>query len=258
RVRNHWHAPAHELAVADGGGSVVLVAHRGEVRELHRLDLVARRVRPWLSVRAARVLQSFDGGLLPIVDDYGLAFLDAAASTPRVLWREFDRDTHVIDIARSPGSMAALVQLPAHGGGAALELWRWDLPSLMLRERTPVVPGDADGHALSASGLLLTRHPDPDGASLRLGGELLRTAPPDTRLLASGEVMAVATPTGIQTVVDVGTEIGAPVARVAIPDAGDVGIRHHANIITVRDSRGRVVAVDLVARGVVADLRTTL
>ncbi|HYU67644.1 MAG TPA: hypothetical protein VEK09_12880, partial [Jatrophihabitantaceae bacterium] len=46
RVRARWEVPTHQLVVADNGANALLVQHAGATCEIHRLDLLTRRLRP--------------------------------------------------------------------------------------------------------------------------------------------------------------------------------------------------------------------
>jgi hypothetical protein len=137
RVRARWDIPTHQLVVADHGGTVLMVSHNGDDREIYRLDLATRTVRRWTTLRVREVLSSFDGGVLPVVDDDGIAFLDTTAETPRIIWRELDISQTVVRIGRTPSALTALVQTAptALTPNALTQLWSWDLPESPRRVR---------------------------------------------------------------------------------------------------------------------------
>jgi hypothetical protein len=268
RVRARWDVPAHQLIVADHGGSVLLAAWRGAIGEVHRLDLASRRVRRWATLHVRQMLPSFDGGLLTVIDDDGIALLDALADRPRVVWRELGRDTTVHQIGRSPTSLAALVSQPVDWPrGARFELWRWDLPGMTLRQRPHARVDGALGAAILTTGRLLTLHPDPAGDSLLLrwhdGRRVLaeRALPhdPATAILTSGDVHAVLVPSDDGIVAEIAADLtGAPAVRAVFPAADSIGMRLHARIVTIWDRRGRLVAADLDGPRLRTSLRTRI
>ncbi|WP_433132837.1 bpX6 domain-containing protein [Micromonospora sp. CA-240977] len=256
RTRVSWDVPAHQLVVADHGANVLLVARRGSSCDVRALDLSTRRLRPSVAVTARHVLSSYDGALLTVVDDDSIAFVDLTVDVPRVTWRELDPSIAVLDIARSPTSLAALVRITGRPGfdAAHTEVWRWDLPALMLRMRRPVDLDGLDGVALLASAALLTTSHDEhtDTYQVKGHGAAVRTVEGRPTLLAGGG-MRIDRPT--QTTVEV-TDGN---LRVVFPPAvGAIGIRRHADALTVWEENGRLVVVDLTRRQAVARLRTRL
>lgn len=222
RVRARWTVAAHHLVVADHGGSALLVGVHGEVREVHVLDLAARTVRHWTTLGACRIADTYDGGLVLIVEGDDIAVLDVHAEQPRALRTLIEPGMRVHLVARDPHSLAALVE------GRHLEIWRWDLPALMLRSRTRV------DHVV-------------DGDVLLAGGEF--TGSPGAS--ASGRMFAVSNETG--THVSVAAEYR---ATVVFPAPERIGLRAHGAVATLWDPEGRIVAVDTDRRQVVARLST--
>jgi hypothetical protein len=267
RVRARWDVPAHQLIVADHGGSALLAARRGTISEVHRLDLASRQVRRWATLRARLLLSSFDGGLLTVVDDDGIALLDTLADPPRVVWRELDGDKTVHLIGRSPTSLTALVSYPLGlSRETYFEVWRWELPSMTLRRRSHVRVHDALRAAVLTTGRLLTLRPDSDGSSLRLRwhegqgvlDERRLPADPATAILSSGDVQAVLVPSDNGIVAEVTEPPRAPAVRAAFPVAEDIGMRVHADIVTIWDAHGRIVAADLREPRLRTSLRTRI
>jgi hypothetical protein len=223
RVRARWNVPAHQLVVADHGGSALLVARYGQVSEIHRLDLATRRVRRWTSIRVRKFLPSFDGSVAVAADEDGLAFFDVHSAQPRIVWRELDRDTVMHAVRRSPNSLAAFVQVQD-----AQELWRWELPGMTLRGRIAV--GEPDfGNPLLASGFF--RH--------GLGPIEEHTVSADL-VVFDGRVYSAFEPKPLLTAV--------------FPHDEQLNLRSHAQTVTLWDSHGRLVAADLGRRQAVASL----
>jgi hypothetical protein len=277
RVRARWPVPVHELVVADHGGGVLLVARRGEASELHRLDLTTRRLRRWVTLRVARVLDSFDGGVLVVLDADGLALLDATADQARVVWRELDRTVTVHKLARGPASLAALLSVP--GTGRAHELWRWDLPAMTLRERFEVDLQGAHQAAVLARGRLATIHegPEQDGrpvvrwqAGNAVPDERPLTEAAGAQALSSGDTLAISAADAAGTSVSVTTRqpdgtaartrvrFPTPWAGASMAGTGRAGLRAHEGTVTVWDGYGRIVCIDPDRRRVRAVLHTRI
>ncbi|MEU7751186.1 bpX6 domain-containing protein [Micromonospora sp. NPDC049171] len=256
RTRARWDVPAHQLVVADHGANVLLVAHRGPSHEIRGLNLSTRRLRPPVAIAAHYVLPSYDGALLTVVDDDGIAFVDLSADVPRITWRELDPSVAVLDIARSPTSLAALVQV-THQPGSAItrtEVWRWDLPAILLRIRRTVDLDGLDGLTLLASAKLITtgyvEHTDTYHVTGH--GPAARTMDAQPTLLTGGGIR-------IDRPTDTTVEFADGNLRVVFPPAaGAIGMRRHADTLTVWEENGRLVVVDLTRRQAVARLRTRL
>jgi hypothetical protein len=206
RVRAQWSVPAHQLVVADHGGCALLVAHYGEVSEVHELNLSSRKVRRWTTVRGKRFLPSYDGSLAIVLDEDGLAFLDTHAEHPKIVWRELGSEDVVRQIVRSPTSLAALVNN---------ELWRWDLPSMTLRKRE--------------------RKDEVVGAIVASGFYHFIT---DARIV-SGDLIAVIT--GPDTFV----HRGQADLTVVFTNLAAAGFRSHADTVTVWDNHNRLMTAEL-------------
>ena len=252
RPRGHWGVPADGLCVADHGDSVLAVERGESVAELHRLDLATRRWERRGALARTLLADSFDGGTVTTLDADGLAAVDVTDDHPRELWRDLEPDTLVVDFARSPLSMSAIVDTPLQGRGGelSLERWCWDLPTRRLRRRALSV-GTWDRTArITASGTLLWIE---DGMEHRSTDGQTRTAlaPDGAYIAVSGDVEGLVDPNGPRVVV---RRDGDPHAVVEIPAAETLGIRAHADVVTVWSADGRVVAVDLTTREPVANL----
>ncbi|MFJ1754875.1 bpX6 domain-containing protein [Kitasatospora sp. NPDC088134] len=262
RTRARWDVPADRLVVADHGGTVLLVARYGRARELSRLDLATRTVRPWTVLRGGEPLPSFDGRLLTVVEDRALTVYDTHADRPTVLWRELGSGTVLLaPPARTPGSTAALVAT-----GALFERWRWDQPDWQLRSRLRVVDPEPSSAVLADGSVLVL---EPDGhrwtlARTNENGTFRRPLPASTEepvLLADGDLCAVAlaAPDGSTTVqlargtgLDVLAQLRFPAAEPA-----DLALRHHPGTATVRHRDGRLLALTDDGTRLLANLRLT-
>jgi hypothetical protein len=259
RTRARWDAPAHQLVVADHGANVLLVARRGRTCEIRGIDLTTRRLRPPVVVTARHVLPSYDGALLTVIDDDGIAFIDLSDAAARITWRELDSTVDVLHIDRSPTSLAALVRVtdPLSTGEANIQVWRWDLPSLMLRTRQPVSLDGIAGVAVLASSTLLTTRHDQHTDTYHVSGYRRGawTAKTEPTLLASGGASGLR----IDQPDRIAVEIPDSSLRVIFPaTATGIGVRCHADTLTIWDRSGRLVAVDLSRRQPIARLRTRL
>ncbi|GHH80906.1 hypothetical protein GCM10018781_62360 [Kitasatospora indigofera] len=279
RTRARWDVPADRLVLADHGGSALLVAGYGRVREVARLDLATRAVRSWATLPAAHFVPSFDGRHLITADQEGISVLDTLTARPSVVWRELGDGQRLVGrIARTAGGCSAVVVSTLPDGSPLTELWRWDLPGWELRSRRRLDDAEADPAAsvvLAAGGLLTTALPDGPGAeparttTLRRATESGRPAPELTveGVAPGGPVvdgdhwaLTVPRPDGSGLLVHTGSGPAAgPSATVALPHADPpvVGIRRHGDALTLWHRSGRVLATSADGSAVLAALRVT-
>ncbi|MFH8381346.1 bpX6 domain-containing protein [Kitasatospora sp. NPDC018058] len=264
RTRARWDVPAAQLVLADHGGTALLVARYGEVRELFRLDLATRKVERWTALRVRQLVPSYDGRHLLTVDQDGIAVLDTLTPRPTVVHRELGGDQVALRrIARTPDSCAALVHTRAGALAAELtELWRWDQPGWELRARTAVNPTDAVGAATLADGRMLAATPSdtPGRSVLRWSGNgtAEQTVPGRVILAADGAHWLFASPSEDGLRVTVGAAAGAAFTAV-VPGAAatPMGLRAHGGAITCWHRTGRVLAVSADGTRLLANLRVT-
>lgn len=263
RVRARWAVLAHRLIVADHGAAV-LVAGRGEaLHEVHRLDLATRRLRRWASIASPALPDSFDGGLLTVVDRAGIAGLDTLGERPRELWRELDADSIVLDCSRSPGRLSGIVDVPLQGSRSArsIERWTWELPARRLARRE-LFRDDwpAPATRITADGTLLwldLDEDDPREERRTIDGERVwQLAPPDGDLLVSGEHSGLVVPDAGE----VRLTLRSPprqeaVAVIAWAGATSPAFHVHDGVATAWVPDGRIVVVDLATRTALAVLR---
>ncbi|MEV6979510.1 hypothetical protein, partial [Kitasatospora sp. NPDC093806] len=273
RTRARWDTPADRLVLADHGGSALLVADHGpELREISRLDLATRTVRPWTTLRARQLAPSFDGRHLITADADGIAVLDTLAARPTVVWRELGpREALLGGITRTPGRCAALVRSALPDGSPLTEVWRWDLPGWELRGRLRVdeeLSGTHPDPAVLAAGGLLTAKPgDPDRTTLRWTSDLPTAklhldGPTPHGPAADGDHWALTVPepdgTGLRLYAGTGPS-SAPGLTALFPEATGprIGLRHHADAVTYWHRSGRVLATSVTGTTLLANLRVT-
>ncbi|MFJ1708358.1 bpX6 domain-containing protein [Kitasatospora sp. NPDC088346] len=263
RTRARWDVPADRLVPADHGGVVLLVARYGEVCEISRLDLATRAVRRWTALRVRQVAGSFDGRLLIVEDEDGIAVLDTLADRPTVVHRELGPDERPVGrIARTASGCTVLV-----AAGTRLERWRWDLPGWDLRSRHQL-DADRPPAGLLGSGPVITVLPATveAGTSIEWSGEqpTARRAlgeVPDPTVLTDGDCHVLAVP-GAAGSVRLDAGVGAdptPRCSVLVPaaDPAGAGVRQHGGGLTLWHRTGRIVATSDDGRTVLANLRVT-
>ncbi|PWK74825.1 hypothetical protein BCL76_101559 [Streptomyces sp. CG 926] len=282
RTKARWDVPADQLVLADHGGAALLVAGYGRVREVSRLDLATRSVRPWTTLSAQQIVPSFDGRHLITADHDGITVLDTLAPRPTVVWRELGGGERLVgQLARTPSGCTGVVASELPDGTQVVELWRWDLPGWELRSRTRPEAFHPGRFAVLGSGSLLAVDPRPadgpegelpDRTDLHWIGErpIARTGDgPSVEGLApkapiaDGDHWALAVPGPDGTGVLLHTGAGgacAPTATVFHPqaDAHPPGIRRHADAVTHWHRSSRVLATTPDGATLLANLRVTV
>lgn len=275
--------PASKIICSDHGDRAILAAARGEVHRLTRVDLLARRVRPWCDARIDHFASDFDG-LTWFVSRGGILYaVDATAARFEHLWKVDQADATVREIRRSSTSMSAWFDwLPTETRQREPrppEVWTYELPSLMLRRRVPVE--DRDNRFLVAG----------IGADGDMGGWAPGPAPPEGSpksmkawcLLRNGnrrdvlkrpagaDVLEWAAPclTREWALFVVREARGASINLLDMPalrvrarisllgDLQNVGARFQGDRLIVFDSCGRVLAISLSSGAVLREYRLT-
>jgi hypothetical protein len=274
RTRAQWDVPTHRLVVADHGAAALLANYLGDLTwELHTLDLATRQIQRWITIRVNHLPQSYDGTTLTILDEHrSVSFLDVQSPRPKVLWRELNGVGEAVDLARSPGRLAAAVStFPVFGlAEGRLEIWHWELPSLALRGRPPVEWPRSQARVTS-SGVLLRLDPvdEIQGASWSYALTAVErgmshepeaiTAAGPVELMASGMAHALAYTSPDDMRLDVTTPSpGTAHVSFRFPVESRLQLRSHADTVTVWDERGRIVVVDTAQRRLECNMRTRL
>ena len=266
RTRARWDVATHQLVVADNGGCALLITNAGSNQQLHRLDLTTRRAQTGPTLRLKALVRSFDGSILVTVDENGIALLDVLSGTPRILWRELDRNIQILRLHRTPSMLAALLSIPSPANPAIrfVQFWSWELPSMTLRVRRVLDNVDIADATVIDDQLTLLERPLAGSPDLRL---YRRYADPEliakgvavnSWLLAGGALLAHCAPSHVNTVtVDVYDQQQA-VLRSNAPRSAAIGVREHDGRLVVWSEAGQVLVVDRAGPQVLANFRTVL
>jgi len=134
KVKAHFDVPAHQIVRPFEGNRALLLAPRDDSMRVCQLDVGARRAKVWGDLRLEDFCDSFNGAVWFVASEGRVHALDITAPSPVALWDCGDMDGKVIDMALGGGSLSALVS-HIWAQGFVLESWRFDVPSLLLRER---------------------------------------------------------------------------------------------------------------------------
>ncbi|WP_394847020.1 protein phosphatase 2C domain-containing protein [Pendulispora brunnea] len=140
KVLTRFGEPAHQLVISDHGDRAILVAPRGETWRLARLDILARKVRPWCDARIDHFADTFDGAVWYVSRGDTLFAIDVLCTDWEHLWEVHDPDFSIRSIGRSPQSVSAYFQrrTDLHD-----EIWTFEAKTHTLRQRAPVNPPSA-------------------------------------------------------------------------------------------------------------------
>jgi hypothetical protein len=267
--------PAHALVMSDQGDCAIVLARRGEIYRVSRLDLVGKRLQHWCDARFTRFATNFDGSIWFVARGGTLYAIDTLAPRWAHLWKVDEQDATVHAVARDARWLSALFSWRGR-----CEVWTYELPSITLRRRTPAIRG-ADSidlfSTVSPCGLLLAwrkgpeKEPDSgqwaedyDGILMDIDGAWknlpvsVRLPPPSA---VTNDWIALAVgfePMHPRSVIHL-VETGNPVTRlrVTLDGVSLVSGRIQADRLIVVDSGGRVTAVSLSSGAVLREICLT-
>ncbi|WP_328330310.1 bpX6 domain-containing protein [Kribbella sp. NBC_00382] len=250
RTRARWDVPVHSLVVADHGGTALLVTKSESLQTINRLDLATRTVRPWTTLPSWKLLESYDGGTVTVIDEDGLSFVDTLSARPKILWRELDALHGIVAVNRTPDvlSLLANVTFADRVLQPKVQLFSWELPSMTLRHRRNLPP---EGLGWSQAVL-----PDQVVAA---GDELTsyrRQENPATRelpareLISSGNALGLLTEDGRLTIEFDGREVAAVDCPI------QPRLRERDGLVTLWLADGRIAVIDPAGPTVLANFRT--
>ncbi len=281
KVMTRFAEPAHAVVISDQGDRAILLARRGEMFRVSRLDLVTRRLQPWCDARFTRFAADFDGSVWFVARGDTIYAVDATATRWTHLWKVDERGAIVHAIARDARWLSTLI-----AGQGQCEVWTYELPSITLRRRQPV-DWDKDGRpidgmaAVVPAGRLVGWQNEPpagqddEDPAVRVivtdteghWKSLPVTAPeaPKNIAVSNGwmalpvnELPIMHAPSRQWRVIhllDAGNR--AVRMRIAIHGAGPAGVRIQGDRMIVFDGSGRVIAISLSSGAVLREHRLT-
>ncbi|MDH5326015.1 MAG: bpX6 domain-containing protein [Gammaproteobacteria bacterium] len=126
---SHYAEPAHQLVLVQTGNRAIAIAQRGEFMRLAKLNLSAGSSRFWCDVKLSAWCDCYDGIEWFAAQDNRLMAVDAQADEFRVLWQVDDLPGEVVAMACRDNALSILLM------GEQLQCWRYEIPSMMLRDR---------------------------------------------------------------------------------------------------------------------------
>jgi tetratricopeptide (TPR) repeat protein len=142
----------HQIVISDQGYQALLIAAHEGFQVINIFDLMTRSTSYWQQTKLDAWADSYDGLSWIVAKADRLWVLDLKQDSIVSLWSVGDLKGNVSIIRRDPYCFSFLVQ-----GETSNELWKYQLPDLFLKERTPwghktltAIPAD-----ISSSGKLL-------------------------------------------------------------------------------------------------------
>jgi serine/threonine protein phosphatase PrpC len=139
RVLTRFSEPASRIVLSDHGDRAILLAQRGEVFRVGRLELVAKRVRPWCDARFDQFAPDFDGSTWFVARGDTVYAIEATADRWEHHWKVDERAAAVGAIRRDSKTVSVWFVKAGTNG----ETWTFEVPSLTLRHRQPIEKADA-------------------------------------------------------------------------------------------------------------------
>ena len=252
-VQRRWERPAHHLVVGEDG-EVVVLTRRGTLTRLHRLRLSDGSARTWCEGRLDAWADRCSD-LWFVGSEGRLMALDLGADELRAVWSvDLGAPVTAVVVQDQPGHCCVVAT-------AGEELWRYELPQIVLRRRFPM----ADPRSGHQPGLRLEA-----GSAQLVGfawmGEVLHgvdvTGTVQKRPLVRRPLHATAghggwwaVAGGEEVVLGQAAPPFRPRARVQLEGAGRIGLRLGGGRLVVCDDLGRVVSIGLTV-DLVEQLRT--
>jgi hypothetical protein len=157
--------PAASIVISDQGNRALLLAQRGEIWRVSRLDLITRQIEPWCDARFKVFARDFDGLTWFVAREGTVYAVDAAAKRWEHLWKVDEAGAVVREIRRDGTAMSVWLDWPS----PRREIWTYDLPSLFLRRRQEIERGERDTGwgAISPNGEFAAWNANPYEARIR-------------------------------------------------------------------------------------------
>lgn len=151
-IHSHF-IPCHKIIMSDHGSQALLLAERSGYQVVHHFNLQNNKVKHWLDLSITYWANTYDGLSWVVGKDDALWIIDTQSETQVSLWSIDKLEGQLVGIKRSELSFSFALQ---HND--SFEIWRYKLPDLFLKERTPysadnlttTVPTDYNENALLA------------------------------------------------------------------------------------------------------------
>ncbi len=135
----HYPVPAQHLVLSDNGQRALVLAQRGSVMRLCRLDLTGNSIADWISLPLSFWSGRYDGLHWNVVMNNRLLTIDTSVDKLHVVWQIADLPGRIF--AYSESTQAQTLLIDASDG---IEQWRYLLPARRLNQRDSWSVPDSD------------------------------------------------------------------------------------------------------------------
>lgn len=135
RTIAHFDEPAERIVVSSSGSWLILLARRGSVWCLSKLDLSKRKVSRWCDAEISRFARNFEGATWYIATGADLYAIDTMSKRLEALWRIPDLGHFVGPLTVVPSKLNCVTY-------SSKEFWLWEYhaPQLRLHSKTQLSP----------------------------------------------------------------------------------------------------------------------
>lgn len=136
-VLTRFAEPASQIVMSDHGDRAILVMRRGESCRLSRVDLLTRQVSRWCDARFDCFATDFDGLTWFVARGDTVYAVSATSERWEYLWTVTEPGARVGALRRDAASACVW-----YWGQESGEVWRFELPSITLRDRRQILHAD--------------------------------------------------------------------------------------------------------------------
>lgn len=273
RTQRHFAVPADRLVVSQNGDRVIAIANRGDAKRLTRIDLLAGKAEYLGEAHIDVYADTYDGSAWYAAKDEQLFIVDALANRFKVLWIMPNVVTKVTGISAGVDTCSFVTsgEITQDMFGRKLaapvfktEIWRCDVPGMILRRRTDHTqvhesPGLLWCSTTPAGDLLEVRTltEEEDLVSVKIRGMQVdstfqRTYPRECGLTANNKWLALTVgrtnqegPTPFSSCFIIDIARGTVRAQIDFNRTLRLNARIDNDTLTLCDDLGRVVTIDL-------------
>jgi hypothetical protein len=268
KIQMRFAEPAHHIVIADQADRAILLARRGEIYRLSRLDLTGKQASMWCDAHFDVFAPDYDG-LNWFVGREGTVYaIDATAKRWEHLWKVEETDAIARAVARSATALSIKFDWHCRRTPGS-EAWTYELPSLMLRRRRECDQNEVDliMSCIASNGTIAGLKRKVDDVPLKIHLNHLWANLP---CYSPGDAVATPTITNDWFTLRVHSEQGCRIhlfdtmdgserARIHLDEVGGgCCVRIQGERLVMCDSTGRVLVFSLMSGGIISEYRLTL
>jgi hypothetical protein len=272
KIQMRFVEPAHHIVISDQADRAILLARRGEIYHLSRLDIASKQASVWCDARFDVFTPHYDGLNWFVGRGSAVYAIDATAKRWEHLWKVDEADAIAHAVSRSATALSIKFDWPRKRS-ANSEAWTYELPSLMLRRRRDCYQDEVDPvmSCVAPNGAIAGLKRRVDDTPLKTPLKIyLNHGWINLPCNFPGDAVAAPTMTDDWLTLQVHSEddncihlfdcvAGRERARIRLDGAGKhCRVRIQGERLIVCDSAGRVLALSLKSGGIVSEHRLTI